>query len=170
MDKLAHFEIMDPPTKYVIQRKRPKQDKDGNLITQNTYYLTNNLFYGGTVHWAIQRKCINYAKDYIIHFLKTIPKMQKCRLEVIYHHTKDGFDLDNKVGFWVKMILDIMKTPSSKEILKAQKYKNKIKTIEVIPDDDAKYVDEITMKYKRGQHRIEVIVYGILKEEQTSLF
>lgn len=169
MIKLAHFEILDPPTKYIVTSKKKIDKKTGKLKT-TTYYLTNNLFYGGTVHWATKRKVIDYAKNFIILFMCNIPKIEKCRLEVIYHSTKDSFDLDNKVGFWVKMILDIMKTPSSKEILQSLKYNNKIKTISCIPDDNCKHVDEISMKYKRGEHKIEIIIHGVLLNEQVKMF
>lgn len=161
MEILAHFEILDPPSKYIIQKKTKKDQ---------TIYLTNNLFYGGVYHWAVQRKCINYAKDSIIHYFNHIPKMSRCNIELIYHSPKNTFDLDNKAGFWVKMILDIMKTPSEKERLKAAQYNNTIRSISVLPDDSAKFVKEISMKYKKGSHRLEIIIHGIRQDEQQSIF
>jgi len=161
MDKLAHFEILNPPTKYIHQRKTKPAI---------TYYLTNNVFYGGTVHWSVQRKVINYAKDSIIFYFTHIPEMRKCRLELIYHSPKAGFDLDNKAGFWIKMILDIMKVPSDKEIINAKNYGNKIKTVSVLPDDSCKYIDDIRMRYVKGAHKLEVIIHGILLDKQEKLF
>ena len=103
MQKTAHFEILNPPTKYILVKKRK---------TNETIYLTNNVFYGGVHHWSVQRKVINFAKDFLILFLYNIPKMNKMRLEVVYFAPESQFDLDNKGGFWVKMLLDLLKTPS----------------------------------------------------------
>ena len=151
MQKTAHFEILNPPTKYILVKKRK---------TNETIYLTNNVFYGGVHHWSVQRKVINFAKDFLILFLYNIPKMNKMRLEVVYFAPESQFDLDNKGGFWVKMLLDLLKTPSDKELINAHKKGNKIKSVSVIPDDSCKYIDEIIMKYKKGPHKIEIIIHG----------
>ena len=37
--------IPNPPTKWVLNYKKEKFDKDGKLITHQDFYLTANLFY-----------------------------------------------------------------------------------------------------------------------------
>lgn len=171
MDLLAHFEIMNPPTKYVHVAKKKTELKDGKLVPkETTYYLTANLFYSGNVHWSMMRKATNYAKDSILPFLHTIPKMTKCKIEIIYHHPNAQFDLDNKVYFWTKMILDCFTPPTEKELEYADKFNRAIKSIYVLEDDSVKYIDEIVMKYQRGEHKLEVKVHGRKLDEQTSLF
>lgn len=169
MEKLAHFEIMNPPSKYVQVRKN-KIDPDTGKLKETTHYLTYNLFFSQNVHWSVLRKIINYCKDFILPFFQHIPKMEKFHIHVIYYRPDDNFDLDNKVAFWLKIILDLMKTPSSKEIIKAQKYRSIIKTVEVIPDDSVRFIPKQTMEYKRGQHKMEIIIHGIKEEEQGKLF
>lgn len=180
MDLVAHFEVMNPPTKYVHTAKRKYEvddagevilDKEGNpKLKTTTYYLTANLFYGGNVHWSMMRKATNHAKDSILPFLHTVPKMEKCRLEIIYHHPNAQFDLDNKVYFWTKMILDLFTPPTEKEKEYAEEYNRPIKSIYALDDDSVKYIDDIHMKYQRGEHKLEVKVFGRLYCEQGSLF
>lgn len=166
---LFHGVIQDPPTKYVSKIKKPKPDKDGKIKTENVYYLTANLFYDGT-HWSIKNKIVNFAKDWVIWFLKTIPKIEKCQIEITYHYPTDGFDLDNKLYFWTKIILDLFKTPSSKQMLLAQKYKNDIKTLRLLDDDTVRFVDKITMEYKKGAPALEIKVIGRKASVQNTLF
>lgn len=169
MDTIYHVTISDPPTKYIIENKKKKVDKKGEIKKDAVYYLTANLFYDGT-HWAIKSKVVNFAKDWIIWFLKDMPKIQKCDIEITYHHPTDTFDLDNKVYFWIKIILDLMKTPTSGQIKNAEKYSNDIKTIRTLPDDTVRFVDGINMRYKKGAPAIEIKINGRKQEEQTQLF
>jgi hypothetical protein len=166
---LFHEVIKDPPTKYVFVQKKIKLDKNGQIKKDAVYYLTANLFYDGT-HWAIKNKVVSFAKDWIIWHLKKVPKIEKCRIEITYHHPTDTFDLDNKVYFWIKIILDLLKTPTSAQIIKAQEYNNPIKTLSVLDDDTVRFVDGIDMKYKRGESAIELKIIGRHKQEQQSLF
>lgn len=166
---LFHKIIKEPLTKYVHVYKRPKTDNKGQIVTKKDYYLTANLFYDGT-HWAIKSKIMNYVKQWFILYLKGIPKIEKCNIEITYHNKSDGFDLDNKVYFWTKVLLDIMKIPTSKQIINSQKYANKIYTINSLKDDTVRYVDEILMKYKKGATAIEIKIYGRKLDEQQQLF
>lgn len=168
-DTLFHIVISDPPTKYVFHRQREKINDDGSVKKEKVEYLTANLFYGDQ-HWSVRYTVVNYAKDWIIPFLQKMPKIQKCKIEITYYYPTDGFDLDNKLYFWIKIILDVMKTPNSDEILKAQKYKNTVKSIDKIQDDSVRFVDEIKMKYQRGAPALELKIIGILKDEQGTLF
>lgn len=169
METLFHVVIKDPPTKYVMPNKKQKLDNDGQVKKDGVVYLTANAFYGG-LHFAVRNKIVNYAKDWIFYFLTKMPKIQKCQIEITYHHTTDTFDLDNKVYFWTKIILDLMKTPTSKQIIQAAKYKNTIKSLNVLDDDNVKFIDKITMAYTKGESAIEIKITGTLKEEQQTLF
>jgi len=171
MEVLAHFEILDPPTKYVYKAKRKIEMKNGKpQLKEETYYLTANLFYGGNVHWSMVRKIINYSKDYLLLFFIDIPKMEKCRIELTYHHPNASYDLDNKLYFWNKVIQDLFTPPTKKEIKYAKKYNRPIKSIYVLDDDSVKYIDEINWKHKIGQHKLEVKLIGRPYVEQTILF
>lgn len=166
---LYHVIINDPPSRWVMPRKRKAFKDDGTEKKEDVYYLTANIFYGDT-HWAIKGKIVNYAKDWIFPFLHAMPKMEKCQIGITYHCHTDGFDLDNKAYFWIKIILDLMKTPSSAQIIEAEKYKNPIKTVRALPDDTVRYVDQINMRYKKGSPAIELKVFGRLLNEQVTLF
>ena len=166
---LFHKIIYDPPTKYVTPNKKGKLDKEGKVKKDGVSYLTNNIFYGG-VHFAVRNKIVLFSKEWIVWFLKDIPKMRKCSVEITYHHPTDTFDLDNKVGYWAKIILDLLKTPTQKQIDKAIKYKNPIISLNVLDDDTVRYIDEIVMRYKKGESAIELKITGYSKEEQQTLF
>lgn len=170
MEKIYHIVISDPPTKYTIKKKRAKLDKKGQpYLPESVHYLTANLFYDGT-HWMIKSEIINYVKSWILPFLYQMPKIEKCRIKFIYHHNTDTFDLDNKAYFWVKVLLDIMKTPSTKQVMRSKNYSNGIKTVNALKDDTVRYVDGINMKYKKGTPALEIIIYGRKLDEQVELF
>lgn len=168
-DVLFHAVLKDPPVKYVEVRKKIKLDKDGKIKKDNVYYLTANVFYNGT-HFIIRSKIVNFAKDWLLWNLKKIPPIEKCKLEIIYHHPTDTFDLDNKAYFWTKMILDLLKTPSSRQIINSQRYSNEIKSLGVLKDDTVRYVDEIKMKYVRGESALEIKLTGRAENKQGNLF
>lgn len=169
MEEIFHKVLRYPPTKWVNVRKKIKIDKDGNLKKEDTYYLTANLFYDGT-HWAIKNKIMKFAKEWIVWQIKEVPELEKCRIKLVYHHPTDTFDLDNKLYFWVKVILDIMKTPSQKQILNAEEFKNPIITINSLKDDTVRFIDQIYMEYERGPAALELQITGRRASVQSSLF
>ena len=73
---------------------------------------------------------------------------------------QENWDLDNKVYFWVKIIMDLLKTPSSRKETNAKKKGKILKTLRVLPEDTVKYCDEINMKYEKGPHTLIVEIYG----------
>lgn len=157
--------IEEPPTKYT-DRKKNKIDPNTGRLKEVVYYLTNNIFYQG-VHFAIRSKIVEDVKRYLVPHLKELPKLQKLRIEIIYYKEKDGFDLDNKIGFWLKMLLDLLKVPSKRQRTKALQQRRVIQTIEVLPDDTVKYIDDIHFKYRKGPHKIVINFYGITPEVGT---
>lgn len=168
MNLIKKIEINDPPTKYIINKKRPKL-KDGKLITQDTYYLTANLFYSHNLNYQVQRKITDYCKDILMVLSAPIPKLIKCRVVCIYQFPKGGFDLDNKAYFWLKLLFDIMKTPTSKQIINARNKGRKIKTMNVLKDDTVDYIDQFECKYAKGSPKLIFEIYGIRENEQKKL-
>lgn len=169
MDLIKKITIKDPPTKWVKTVTRRKVGSKKKSLN-DVYYLTANLFYSNNMHFTLRSEIVNAIKGFLLEYFEDIPKLSKMRLNITYSRKTDNFDLDNKIYFWQKILLDLFKTPSSREILRAQKYKKVIKTLEVIPDDSCKYVDELNSKYVKGEHMIIIEVYGVLSQEQTQLF
>jgi len=168
MDLIKEIVIKDPPTKY-IDRKKTKIDPETGKLKETIYYLTANLFYGG-IQYYLRYKITKAIKNYLVPYFKNLPRLSKLRVEITYFKPQDHFDLDNKVYFWVKMILDILKTPTSKQILNANKKGHSIITVNVLKDDTVRYIDEICMRYEKGEHKIVVKLYGVLEIEQKQLF
>lgn len=135
----------------------------------NVYYLTANLFYDGT-HWAVKNKIMKFVKEWLLPHIQEIPKLEKAEICLTYYHTSEGFDLDNKLYFWVKVLLDIMKTPTSAQILKSQEYNNEIITINSLKDDSVRFVPKINMAFERGQTALEIKITGRLANVQETLF
>ena len=162
--------IENPPTDYTIYYKKPKFDKKGKLIPYIRYYLTGNIFYSNSGSIHTNRKIVYETKEYLHKFLVGLPQLEKMRLEFEYHDTKH-IDLDNKASFWVKIFLDILKTPTSRQLLRASKEKTPkpIITTNTIADDDTKCIDEIKLKYLQGERKIVFRVFGRAVSEQKSL-
>ena len=119
-DKLLHIICDDVPSNMTIGSKK--------------YYLTNNIFYGG-VHWAIRKKLVEMCKLYLMSKISkrtTVKEDQlPLKIEVVYSSPKHTFDIDNKAGYWLKVLLDLIKQNGT------------------VPDDNVKFVSEITSKYRR---------------------
>ncbi|APZ82882.1 hypothetical protein [Flavobacterium phage FL-1] len=160
--------IESPPTKYTKYFKKEKFDKDGKLITHQDYYLTGNLFYADKSSFHLISNIIQESKEFLLPYLKGIPPLAKMRVEWEYHTMKD-IDLDNKASYWLKLILDILKTPTEKQINRALKYKKIVITTNTITDDNTKCIDEIKLKYFRGEHKMVLRIYGRPKDEQKTI-
>ena len=160
--------IVTPPTHYDVLYKKPKFDKDGKQIKHLRYYLPGNLFYSdaGSIHTV--RKIIYETKEFLFSKMKGIPEMDKIRLEFEYHKMQD-IDLDNKASFWVKVFLDILKTPSVRQVQNGIRYKRPIISTETIQDDNTKCIDNINLKFVRGEHKMVFRIYGRVKSEQKEL-
>lgn len=168
MELIKKIIIKDPPTKYIKRVQRRKKGSKKKSL-EDVYYLTANLFYSGDTHFSVRSEIINAMKNYLHEYLDNIPKCEKMRLKLTYYRMSDDWDLDNKGYFWQKILLDLFKTPTSREIKRAEKYKKQIKTLEVIKDDSVRYVDELTLKYEKGEHAIVIEIYGRLANVQQKL-
>ena len=169
--------LPNPPAKYIKKAKRKTEvienKKTGKKIVrlkETTYYLNANLFYSNEVHFRTRSEIVNYCKDYLLNWIFELPKLELLEIKITYQRMDNNFDLDNKAYFWQKIILDLLKSPNLKEIKKAEKYKRRIKTLDVIPDDNVRYVKKISSEYIRGEHKMEIILKGRKKNIQKSLF
>ena len=169
MDLIKKIIIKNPPTKWVKPVKyRKKGSKKKGL--KDVHYLTANLWYSNDVHFTTQSDIRNDCKGFLYEHLQGIPKLNKMRTRIVYSRTTDDWDLDNKAFFWRKLLLDLLKTPSSKEVLKARRYNKEILSLRVVPDDSCKYIDENSEKYIKGEHALIIEIYGRLEDEQQQLF
>ena len=132
-DKLLHIMCDDVPSNMTIGSKK--------------YYLTNNVFYGG-VHWAIRKKLVEMCKFYLMNKITKKVSISEdkfpIQIEIIYHSPKHTFDIDNKAGFWLKVLLDLIKQNGT------------------VPDDNVKYISSIKSSYVRLPAKSEDILEIII--------
>jgi len=110
--------VVDPPTKWTLAYKKEKFNSKGDLVTKQDFYLTGNLFYSDRSSFHITSKIIQESKEFLFPYLKGLPELEKMRLEFEYHHLKH-IDLDNKANYWIKLVFDILKTPTQRQLIKA---------------------------------------------------
>lgn len=168
MDLIKEIVIDNPPNKWSLVYKKPKYDINGKLITHQDFYLTANLFYSDRTSFHITSKIIYETKEYLYPYLRGLPELEKMRTEMEIYNTKD-IDLDNKWFFFYKLILDILKTPTIKQIERAEKYKKPIITTNTIYDDNTKSVSEFNCKFLKGENKIIFRIFGRVKTEQKEL-
>ena len=160
--------INNPPTKYTINYKKPKYDREGKLVTHQDYYLTSNLFFNNNTSFHVISKIITEVKRFLHTHMRGLPEIEQMRLEIIYRRTK-AIDIDNVGYFWRKLFMDILKTPSSKQVLNANRNGKDIITTRTIPDDNTKHVREYSEKFEHGEHVLIFRIYGRVKDTQQEL-
>lgn len=168
LELIKEIVFVDPPTKYVLQYKKPKFDKDGNPIKKQDFYLTGNLFYADRTSYHITSKIIQSCKRYLFENMPKLPELEKMNLEFEYHSMKH-IDLDNKISFWRKLFLDIVKTPTPRQIENAKSRKKEIITTNTIPDDNTKYHTKCSEEFFHGEHKMVIRIYGRVKSTQTEI-
>lgn len=168
MELIKEFILKDPPTKWTLNYKKEKFNGKGKKVTKQDFYLTANLFYADRSSYHITSRIINECKEYLCDNIKYLPELEKMRVELEYHHTKH-IDLDNKGYFFLKLLLDILKIPTQKQIDNAAEKGKEIISLNVIKDDTTEFIDDISMKYKKGEHCMIIRIYGRLKEQQEKL-
>lgn len=168
MELIKEIIIVDPPTKY-IDRKKTKIDPKTGRLKENVYYLTGNLFLSSQNYFLIS-KILREVKTYLLPHFKDLPKLSTINLEFIYQREKDNFDLDNKGYFWQKVITDILKTPSNRQLTNAHKKKRTIITTNTIKDDTVKYINGFSWAFQPGPHKLIIRIHGKLEEKDLTLF
>lgn len=160
--------ILSPPTKFTIPYKKPKFDKDGKMITEQVFYLTSNLFYNNNLSYHIVSKIITETKRWMVGYMGGIPELELMSLEIIYRRNKH-IDLDNTSYFFRKLFMDILKTPTPKQILNANKKRKDIITTNTIPDDNTKHVRHYSETFELGEPCIIFKIYGRPKDTQQEM-
>jgi len=170
MPLIKEIVIDNPPHKWSLVYKKEKFDSKGKLVTHQDFYLTGNLFYSDRTSYHITSKIIYESKEFLFKHLKGLPELEKMRLEFEYHKMQE-IDLDNKASYWVKILLDILKTPTSRQLLRASKEKKPkpIITTNTLIDDNTKYIDEIKLKFVKNEHKMIFRIFGRVKNTQKEL-
>lgn len=158
--------IESPPTFYQIKKVK-KSIEDGHDVFDK-YYLTANLFFNNATSYHIISKIVQECKIFLKEKIGILPEIEKMRLEIEYHFNKH-IDLDNKIFFWKKLFLDVLKTPTSTQISNKLKKGKEIITTNSIKDDSTQYIDEITESFTLGGHFLIFRIYGRLKSTQNEL-
>lgn len=166
MDLIKEIIIENPPTFYQI--KKVKKSLEAGHDVYDKYYLTANLFFNNATSYHIISKIVQEVKLYLKKEIGVLPELEKMRLEIEIHASKH-VDLDNRAYFWKKLFLDILKQPTSKQILNANKKGKQIITTNTIFDDTTQYIDEINEKFVFGGNFLIFRIYGRVKSEQKEM-
>lgn len=151
-----------------IKLKKKKKSLEVGHDVFDKYYLTSNLFFNNNTSYHIISKIVQDCKLWLLPHLKGLPELEKMSLEIEINRTKH-IDLDNVSYFWKKLFLDILKTPSQRQISNSIQKNRQIITTRTIEDDTTKFVIEFTDKFKRGPNALIFRIYGKVKDEQTEL-
>ncbi len=163
---IREITIENPPTFYQI--KKVGKSKEAGFDVYDKYYLTANLFFNNNISFHVTSKIVYDCKLFLREKIGYLPPLEKMRLEIEIHASKH-IDLDNRAYFWKKLLLDILKTPTSKQIIKAGKYKKEAITLNVIYDDNTLFIDDIRETFKFGGNFLIFRIYGRVKSEQKEL-
>jgi len=164
--------IPDPPTFYLI--KKVKKSKEAGEDVYDKHYLTGNLFYIQNVSYHVVSKITHDVKLFLADKVGVVQELEKISLEIEYHRTAH-IDLDNKIYFWKKLLLDILKSPTKKQLDNVKKKRddgkkvNDIVSLNVIPDDSSKYFDYCTERFVIGEHKLVIRIFGRPKVQQEKL-
>lgn len=160
--------ILEPPTKWTLVYKKPKYDKKGNLIEKKDFYLTANLFYADRTSFHITSNIIQDCKLFLKQKIGVLPHLEKMQLELIYSKPTH-IDLDNKSYFWRKIFLDILKTPTEKQLKNSYSRGKNIITTNTIVDDDTSVISKMSEEFVIGEHKLIFKIYGRVIDEQKEI-
>jgi hypothetical protein len=158
--------ILDPPTYYAI--KKVKKSREAGEDVFDKHYLTANLFYIQNVSYHVVSKIIYDCKKFLRDAIGELPEIEKMSLEFEYHSTKD-IDLDNKSYFWRKLFMDVLKTPTTRQIENSKKKNKEIITTNTIKDDNTKCYVSGKEEYFYGEHKMIFRIFGVVKSSQETL-
>ena len=166
------FEIkIDSPPTFYLDIKKKTIDPKTNKLREDKYYLTGNIFYSEQLHFSTRMKVINFAKRFLRpHFESAyIPRLTNMKLSLFFCYGDSRSDLDNLDSFWKKVILDMLKTITPKMKERALKYKTELIHLEIIKDDNSKYVNEFQSKFIPRGNQLIIIIEGDRDAVQTSM-
>jgi len=166
MELIQEITLHDPPTYYDIPKVRASKAAGKEMKTR--HYLTANLFTNSNISYFITDRIKTDCKLLIEHNIDNLPKLEKMHLEIVVKRMKH-IDLDNVAYFWKKLFMDVLKTPSEKQIANAKAKNRVITSTNTIPDDSTKYIDSFTEKFEIGESAIIFRIFGRLAENQTTM-
>jgi len=159
---------LDPPSYYQQNYKRVKFTKGGKLVEYIRHHFSANLFFSQSLSPFTLRQIVYDQKKYLYQNMRGLPKLEKAMVEFEYYRPTD-LDLDNKFFFWIKLFLDVLKTPTDRQKLSAEKYKKPVVTVNCVDDDNTKCIKKGSYKFDKGEHKMVFRLYGKLKAEQKEL-
>ena len=162
MDFSTYIVIEQPINKIEFFKKR-SGDTD-------TYYISANNIFSEKIHFAVKLKIQAQLKTFVLPYFKDVPKLETMTMDIVYYSNRTQWDIDNKDYVWRKIILDLFKTPTSKQILKAEKYNNEIITLNILPEDNVKHYLGGSHYYGGRGDKMEITIKGTLLNEQKELF
>ena len=166
MELIKEIIIENPPTFYEIYKK--KKSIEAGAPVYDKYYLTSNLFFNNGVSYFVISKIVEDCKLFLFEHMKGIPKLEKMRLEIEYHSDKH-IDLDNRLYFWTKLFLDILKSPTKRQEANYAKKGKRIISTFTIYDDTTQYIDDIRQTFKLGGKFMIFRIYGRATSTQQEL-
>jgi hypothetical protein len=108
-------------------------------VKKRKIYLGYNAIYAG-IHYSVRQKIVQELKEFLWckEFAEIKPIDGAVRVEIIYFKKSQNWDIDNRVGLWAKVLLDMIKG-------------------RIIKDDNVRYVPELRYIYKQAEEdRIEI--------------
>ena len=110
-------------------------------INKRKIYLGYNAIYAG-IHYSVRQRIVHELKQFLCtqELAKLGPIDNPVRIEIIYSKKSQNWDLDNRLGLWAKVFLDIIKG-------------------RVVKDDNVRYVKELRYIYKEADNdKLEIVI------------
>lgn len=155
--------IIEEPIKKIEFWKKRKQEFQ-------VFYISANNIFSERIHFSQKLKIQEHLKEFMLPFFKDIPKLETMTLDIVYFDNRTQWDIDNKDYVWRKVMLDLFKTPTSKQILKARKYNKEILTLNILPEDNVKHYLGGSHYYGGKGNKMEITIKGMLLNEQKEIF
>lgn len=130
---LARLDYNNPPTFIEIGKAKKRK-----------IYLGYNAIYAG-IHYSVRQRIVSDMKKFLstdeLYKIKQIDGA--VRIEITYSKKSKNWDLDNRIGLWAKVFLDLIKG-------------------NIIQDDNVRYVKELRYIYKEAEEdRLEIEIIMI---------
>lgn len=110
-------------------------------IKKRKIYLGYNAIYAG-IHYSVRQRIVHELKQFLCtkELYDVAPIEGPVRIEIIYSKKSQNWDLDNRLGLWAKVFLDIIKG-------------------RVVKDDNVRYVKELRYIYKEADNdKLEIVI------------
>jgi hypothetical protein len=164
---LKEVVIDSPPTFYKI--KKVKASKEAGEDIYDKYYLTLNLFFNNNISYHVTMKITQDCKKLLRDKIGYLPSLEKMRVEIEIHASKH-IDLDGRAAYWRKLVHDVLKCPTDKQLKNSIDRGKEIVTLNAVYDDSTKYgFDRNLDTFQLGGNLLIFRIYGRIKSEQKEL-